>query len=100
MAQDDPGNDVGGSLTHEDIVGLLNTAQISDNQDDKQHLLAQVFEFAFNSHQRQYLSEFFPHLLEFQLDRSVAIRKLVIGCIESVCKTIPECILNAVLSNS
>lgn len=96
MAQEDPGNDVG-TLTSEDIVGVLNAAKLSDNQDDKQHLLAQVFEFAFNSHQRQYLPEFFPHILEFELDRSVTIRKFVIGCIESVCKTLPECIYCACL---
>jgi hypothetical protein len=90
MAQEDPGADVG-SLTHDDIVGFINAAHLSDNQDDKQHLLAQVFEFAFNS-QRQYLSEIFPHLLEFELDRSVAVRKFIVGCIESVCKTLPQCI--------
>lgn len=80
----------GDHLSREDAVGLLNEAKLSD-RDDKQHLLAQVFEFAFNK-ERHLLSEFLPHLLEFELDQSAVIRKYIIGCIETVCKALPECI--------
>ena len=90
MAQEVYNSIDAGSLTREDAIGFLNEAKLSD-KDDKQHLLAKVFEFAFNS-QRQFLPELITHLLEFELDPSVAIRKFVIGCIETVCKTLPECI--------
>lgn len=86
----DAGHGDGLALTREDAITLLNEAKLSDKE-DKQNLLAQVFEYAFNSH-RQSLPELYAHLLEFELDPSVAIRKYVIGCIETVCKTLPECI--------
>lgn len=78
-------------LSRESAVELINAAKLSDRE-DKQNLLAQVFEFAFNK-ERNLLPEFFPHILDFELDKSAAIRKFIVGCIESVCKALPECIL-------
>ncbi len=78
-------------LTYEGVVELLNEAKLSPDREDKQELLSQVFEFAFNKEKNK-LADFFPHLLDFELDKSITIRKFVIACIETVCKKYPECI--------
>eukprot|EP01116_Phalansterium_solitarium_P021689 TRINITY_DN6842_c0_g1_i3.p1 TRINITY_DN6842_c0_g1~~TRINITY_DN6842_c0_g1_i3.p1 ORF type:complete len:1229 (+),score=200.88 TRINITY_DN6842_c0_g1_i3:252-3938(+) len=76
-----------------EVIELINEAKRTQNADDKQQLLAQVFEIAFNNNS-ELMKEFFRPLLHFDLDDSAPIRKFLITVIEDVCRADPtECIL-------
>lgn len=80
--------------TSEKVVELLNQAALM-NADDKLTVLKQVQELIINK-DPSLLDNFLDEMIAFQTDKSIEVRKFVIGFIEEACKRDNELLLRLI----
>ncbi|CAH1792448.1 unnamed protein product [Owenia fusiformis] len=83
--------------THDRVVELLNNASLMTNDKQKVNELKQVQELIIHK-DPALLDNFLDEMLGFQNDRSVEVKRAVIGFMEEACKHDPE-ILAKVVAN-
>ncbi|XP_038623236.1 symplekin [Tachyglossus aculeatus] len=93
FTQDDGGG-VDGMSTSERVVDLLNQAALISS-DSKITMLKQVQELIINK-DPTLLDNFLDEIIAFQADKSVEVRKFVIGFIEEACKRDIELLLKLI----
>ncbi|XP_028921030.1 symplekin [Ornithorhynchus anatinus] len=93
FTQEDGGG-VDGMSTSERVVDLLNQAALISN-DSKITMLKQVQELIINK-DPTLLDNFLDEIIAFQADKSVEVRKFVIGFIEEACKRDIELLLKLI----
>ncbi|XP_038135078.1 symplekin [Cyprinodon tularosa] len=82
------------SSTSERVVELLNQAALMSS-DEKLNVLKQVQELIINK-DPSLLDNFLDEIIAFQTDRSIEVRKFVIGFIEEACKRDNELLLRLI----
>ncbi|KAM3656381.1 symplekin [Ammospiza maritima maritima] len=90
--QEEPGSD--GRSTSERVVDLLNQAALIGNE-GKISILRQVQELIINK-DPTLLDNFLDEIIAFQADKSIEVRKFVVGFIEEACKRDIELLLKLV----
>lgn len=74
---------------YDKVVDLLNQASLMPKDAEKVNHLKQVQELIINK-DPNLLDNFFDEMIAFQSDRSVDVRKFVVGFMEEACKKDPE----------
>ncbi|XP_014117876.1 PREDICTED: symplekin [Pseudopodoces humilis] len=91
-SEEEPGSD--GRSTSERVVDLLNQAALIGNE-GKITILKQVQELIINK-DPTLLDNFLDEIIAFQADKSIEVRKFVVGFIEEACKRDIELLLKLV----
>ncbi|XP_069500751.1 symplekin isoform X2 [Ambystoma mexicanum] len=81
--------------TSEKVVDLLNHAALATSNDGKINILKQVQELIVNK-DPNLLDNFLDEMIAFQSDKSIDVRKFVIGFIEEACKRDNELLLKLI----
>ncbi|KAM9207940.1 LOW QUALITY PROTEIN: symplekin [Leptosomus discolor] len=92
FSEEECGSD--GMSTSERVVDLLNQAALISN-DSKINLLKQVQELIINK-DPTLLDNFLDEIIAFQVDKSIEVRKFVVGFIEEACKRDIELLLKLI----
>ncbi|XP_078517033.1 symplekin [Lissotriton helveticus] len=81
--------------TSERVVELLNQAALATSNDGKINILKQVQELIVNK-DPNLLDNFLDEMIAFQTDKSIDVRKFVIGFIEEACKRDNELLMKLI----
>ncbi|XP_074932462.1 symplekin [Phalacrocorax aristotelis] len=92
FSEEECGSD--GMSTSERVVDLLNQAALISN-DSKINILKQVQELIINK-DPTLLDNFLDEIIAFQVDKSIEVRKFVVGFIEEACKRDIELLLKLI----
>ncbi|XP_050840383.1 LOW QUALITY PROTEIN: symplekin-like [Serinus canaria] len=92
-SEEEPGSD--GRSTSERVVDLLNQAALIGTRGIKITILKQVQELIINK-DPTLLDNFLDEIIAFQADKSIEVRKFVVGFIEEACKRDIELLLKLV----
>ncbi len=79
-------------MERKDALSILNTVKSSSDTNEKLMLLNELLDLVIRS--PPLLQELFPHIVEFDKDKSHHVRHLIVLIIEEVCSKYPDCILS------